>query len=485
MKARIAALALFLICVLTVLTPSIKAEMTYDERSNAATSNYSENSTEFRYGINYISAYYHYEPRYLSDAVLERDFTLFQHQGLKYITIVAVWNYCEPDIGIYDDKAFDDMKRVCEFAANHSLQVIIDFQTLMFENSPKIPDWVSPRRFQTVFTNDTVHQAWLNFLNHTALYLNDLTNIYSWHMMNEPANGTWACAVPTDAFIDLWTQMRTIFKSYSDRPVSIRFAPGILDSPIHFNRDPRIYDICDYVALNWYEDQGYPAQNLTNLIRDIQQHGKNVMISEFGYNRTTDDALQAEKFKEYLEPFEDAGVHDIVAWMWRADCNASNPELPGNEYDLAKSLDGTPRSAFFLLRDDVPPVVSVQYPKNRTYTTNVISLNSTVTEQASWIGYSLDDQLNVTIVGNTTLNIVDGFHSLVVFAIDAAGNVGASKKILFGVDTAPPSMARARLAEAFNSKPGNSNWVPLADINGDSIVGIYDAILLANHFSQD
>jgi hypothetical protein len=38
------------------------------------------------------------------------------------------------------------------------------------------------------------------------------------------------------------------------------------------------------------------------------------------------------------------------------------------------------------------------------------------------------------------------------------------------------------LANAFNSRPGDSNWNPKADLNGDGIVNILDAILLANDF---
>jgi hypothetical protein len=40
------------------------------------------------------------------------------------------------------------------------------------------------------------------------------------------------------------------------------------------------------------------------------------------------------------------------------------------------------------------------------------------------------------------------------------------------------------LANAYNSKPGGQYWNPNADINGDNIVDIYDAIILANHYNQ-
>ncbi len=40
------------------------------------------------------------------------------------------------------------------------------------------------------------------------------------------------------------------------------------------------------------------------------------------------------------------------------------------------------------------------------------------------------------------------------------------------------------LANAFSSKPGDSNWNPNADLNGDGTVNILDAIILANNFGQ-
>jgi hypothetical protein len=40
------------------------------------------------------------------------------------------------------------------------------------------------------------------------------------------------------------------------------------------------------------------------------------------------------------------------------------------------------------------------------------------------------------------------------------------------------------LANAYNSKPGGQYWNPNADINGDNIVDIYDAIIMANHYNQ-
>jgi parallel beta-helix repeat protein len=42
----------------------------------------------------------------------------------------------------------------------------------------------------------------------------------------------------------------------------------------------------------------------------------------------------------------------------------------------------------------------------------------------------------------------------------------------------------ALLANAYGSKPGDSNWNPNADINGDGRVSLSDLVILANHYGQ-
>jgi hypothetical protein len=92
--------------------------------------------------------------------------------------------------------------------------------------------------------------------------------------------------------------------------------------------------------------------------------------------------------------------------------------------------------------DIVPPRISNASPESRTYNTTNVLLRFDVNETTSWIGYSLDQQRNITITGNTTLNrLHEGAHSLAVYANDSFGNVGASAVINFVVDTTPPIFA--------------------------------------------
>ncbi|MCW4045576.1 MAG: hypothetical protein NWE94_08690 [Candidatus Bathyarchaeota archaeon] len=94
--------------------------------------------------------------------------------------------------------------------------------------------------------------------------------------------------------------------------------------------------------------------------------------------------------------------------------------------------------------------------ENRTYDKWDIPLNLAVNEPATQITYSLDGAENVTISGNLTLNgLLDGVHSLTVYAKDHAGNVGASETINFTITTPktepPPTMPIAATATAVST----------------------------------
>lgn len=84
--------------------------------------------------------------------------------------------------------------------------------------------------------------------------------------------------------------------------------------------------------------------------------------------------------------------------------------------------------------DATPPTITILSPENMTYSTESVPLVFTVNEPISWIGYSLDNQANVTIMGNTTLNnLSEGLHQIIVYANDTYGNMGASQTVYFTV----------------------------------------------------
>jgi PKD repeat protein len=84
------------------------------------------------------------------------------------------------------------------------------------------------------------------------------------------------------------------------------------------------------------------------------------------------------------------------------------------------------------------PTLAITSPENTTYATTSVGLAFKPSKNVSWIGYSLDGLANVTVTGNVSMTISDGQHDLVIYANDTAGQMGASEKIYFTVDTTPP-----------------------------------------------
>ncbi len=86
------------------------------------------------------------------------------------------------------------------------------------------------------------------------------------------------------------------------------------------------------------------------------------------------------------------------------------------------------------------PTITTTTPQNTTYNNTNLSLNFTVSKLPFWTAYSLDNQANTTIIGNTTLTgLTEGPHSIVVYANDTAGNMGKSDTVFFTINMPTPS----------------------------------------------
>ncbi len=123
------------------------------------------------------------------------------------------------------------------------------------------------------------------------------------------------------------------------------------------------------------------------------------------------------------------GKHELAIYQTWFD-NVSNPQ----------KMSGTASAQFMI--DTLSPYISNLSIENGRYnSTNIpttLPLNFNVNEAASWIGYSLDNRANATVAGNTTLTwLTEGYHSVVVYANDTAGNMGKSDTIFFTINTQP------------------------------------------------
>ena len=90
--------------------------------------------------------------------------------------------------------------------------------------------------------------------------------------------------------------------------------------------------------------------------------------------------------------------------------------------------------------DVTPPTINILSPLNKTYVTSFVDLTFTIDETTSWIGYSLDNQQALTIVGNITLtDLSEGTHHVIIYANDTSGNMGSSSRVYFTIDYTPPT----------------------------------------------
>lgn len=127
-------------------------------------------------------------------------------------------------------------------------------------------------------------------------------------------------------------------------------------------------------------------------------------------------------------------------------------DVNGNGYydedvDALDDADIDETAGFVVLSGDASALeISVLSPENTTYTTSVVALSIIVDGTSAWMGYSLDDQMNVTMTGNTQLTeLADGSHHLTVYVEDMSGHMWVSNQIHFTIDTAQSSFIQTDL----------------------------------------
>jgi hypothetical protein len=129
---------------------------------------------------------------------------------------------------------------------------------------------------------------------------------------------------------------------------------------------------------------------------------------------------------------------------------ATLPELAEGPHNITVQVKGTTyfpetrenmeQATVYFTIDVTPPIISSLSVENKTYNQLDLPLDFSLNELTSWIGFSLDDEANMTLAGNTTLTLKEGLHSLVLYANDTAGNMGASETIYFTIDQVFPTI---------------------------------------------
>jgi hypothetical protein len=142
-------------------------------------------------------------------------------------------------------------------------------------------------------------------------------------------------------------------------------------------------------------------------------------------------------------------------------------------------LDGSSEPITFSVDTKPPNITSISI-ENKTYFSNEILLTCNANEPASHIWFSLDNQANETLLGGITLSgLNSGSHSIVVYASDIAGNVGASDAVFFTVNIQPSPSASSSPTQQPTIKPSPTldnvqagNFTPTIIIFGLVLVAV-------------
>jgi hypothetical protein len=124
------------------------------------------------------------------------------------------------------------------------------------------------------------------------------------------------------------------------------------------------------------------------------------------------------------------GIHQLTLFA-NGICNIDNNGLTSWNTSLLPI-------SFSVYNSPPPTIVSFSPQKTSYEITNVtrgsIPLDFNIDKTTSWMGYSLDNQDNVTLTGNSTLTgLAYGNHTLTIFANDTLGNMGVSSTTNFTI----------------------------------------------------
>ncbi len=331
-------------------------------------------------GINYLSEWHWYNAEYTTDEILRRDFSRFQNDGIKYVSLPLWWYRLEGNTQgdytgskWYGDAVLENVKRVIAIAYEYNIETMISMHTLWGTDSKWCtPDYVidpvtGTNQGLAIVRSQEMQDAFIDMFTHTVDYLKGTPGIWCWSL-NEPWYSPNNLPAPFDQidqkenFINLFQRMKDIAKQLDGRPFTVRF-PTVHQEPEYvtdifvdnWNWDERIFTILDFVTFTTYlPENSALIDNWKTIIQGnvsgCIDRGAKVWISEFG-NRGGDSTQGMELFKEILSYLKTLPVEGLFVWMWRSDTIDEKFEPQAIKFNIcadAVTGDGGPRYYIFV-----------------------------------------------------------------------------------------------------------------------------------------
>lgn len=145
--------------------------------------------------------------------------------------------------------------------------------------------------------------------------------------------------------------------------------------------------------------------------------------------------------------------------------------------------------------------ITIISPQNTTYNTAAALFNLPLDihidvprmAMVTWIGYSLDSGVNVTISGNTIIPVGYGHHSMAVYATDILGATYASETVGFTIsiqcdvdgDGTVGINDVVIISAAYGATPEDPNWNPNADIAYSyGRIDVFDLVSVVSNYGE-
>ena len=183
----------------------------------------------------------------------------------------------------------------------------------------------------------------------------------------------------------------------------------------------------------------------------------------------------------------------------------TNTLTNGNHGFVVKAYDwagntGTSSAAIFNVNNTIPdtqaPVTSITSPANGATVSGTVNIAATASDNVgvTKVEFYVDEALKSTDTSSPylyswdTITVSNGSHNLVTKAYDAAGNVGTSPTVTVTVSNAvgkPGDINGDGVVNIFDASILASRWGtndPDADLNGNGVVDIFDASVMASNW---
>jgi hypothetical protein len=230
---------------------------------------------------------------------------------------------------------------------------------------------------------------------------------------------------------------------------------------------PTTYGVDQYTGKNITIEEGYHVRNETIVFTIKNQHFSNLFYNIRYKGHFGDDWTGYYSYYDYssgdLVPQSNSGYTVITIPAFYPFVNGAEidfqvqavlyqyVEVFVSDYTFAPNLGGHYEDRFTFSGTSgwskmqtmtfpaILPNITVLLPQNANFNTSTVQLDFTVDQTVSQIEYSLDGGENVTVTGNTTLTgLTNGYHNVTVYAMNEAGNIGASETTYFNIEVPEP-----------------------------------------------